>query len=152
MLRNGLTRDESGKRTDKTGQRELVFNYWHRKFLSNKCYATDIDFYEYRIVKNNILPKAILECKRLHVKQKKYISSANTKALFILAKRAGIRFFIVLYEEACPIENEEDPPEFNFWVWEPKTIDDIDKYDERYFSEYFEKYTNEEFKELIENL
>jgi len=55
MFDNGLTRDSSGKRTDKTGERDLEFSQWHRKHLSNRCYATDIDFYEYRISSECVL-------------------------------------------------------------------------------------------------
>jgi len=78
---NGLTRDRFGKRTDKTGVRDLAFNYWHRKYLSNKCYTTDIDFYEYRIEKNGrFIPKAFLEVKQAHVLLNVSFGFGNHKA------------------------------------------------------------------------
>jgi hypothetical protein len=71
MIGDGLTRDLAGKRTDKTGARDLTFNNWHRKYLSNRCYTTDIDFYEYRIKKNGaFIPKAFLEVKNLTLGKK----------------------------------------------------------------------------------
>jgi len=149
---DGLTRDITGKRTDKTGKRDLAFNYWHRKFLSNKCYATDIDFYEYRIINGTIEPKALIEIKQSHVKQKKYIASSNTVAMFVLARKAGVRFFIVLYEPTEEIKDEEDPPPFRFWLWEPKSIEEIKSYDEEKFDVLFREMNNEQFIEFMENL
>jgi len=142
-----LTRDSSGKRTDKTGKRDLTFNNWHRKHLGNRCYATDIDFYEYRIVNNNFIPKAFLEVKQLHVKHEDFIASANTRAIFELAQKANVRFFIILYK----IEDEEQML-CGFWVWEIKSINDIDSYRKEEFQKFFKYYSNDEFKELLEKL
>ncbi len=149
---DGLTRDDWGKRTDKTGTRNLAFNYWHRKFLSNKCYTTDIDFYEYRIVSGKFQPKALVEVKQFHVKQKKYLASANIKALYELAKRANIRFFIVLYEPLDEVRDEKDPPPFRFWLWEPKSKEDIESYNEEQFERFFQKMDNDKFIDFMENL
>ena len=147
-MQDGLTRDEFGKRTDKTRERDLTFNNWHRKYLSNKCYATDIDFYEYRIDKNgSIVPKAFLEVKQSHVKQKKYLCGANSKAIFLLAKKLGIRFFIILYEL-----KDLEKLECEFWVWEPQSESEFDEYDETKFEKFFKKYINSEMKNLLENL
>ena len=145
---NGLTRDANGKRTDKTGQRDLTFNYWHRKFLSKKCYTTDIDFYEYRIGENGqIIPKAFIEVKQSHVRQKKYICSANSRAIFHLAKELGIRFFIILYEL-----KDEKSLKCEFWVWDVKSKDEFDRYSEEQFDTFFKKYSNEELIKLLEGL
>jgi len=145
---NGLTRDRFGKRTDKTGVRDLAFNYWHRKYLSNKCYTTDIDFYEYRIEKNGrFIPKAFLEVKQAHVKQKKYLCGPNSKAIFLLAKKVGVKFFIILYE----LKNHKTF-ECEFWVWEPQSESAFDKYDEAKFETFFRKYTNSQLIQLLENL
>ncbi len=145
---DGLSRDKSGKRTDKTGKRDLTFNYWHRKYLSNKCYATDIDFYEYRIERDGrFIPKAFLEVKQAHVIQKKYLCGANSKAIFLLAKKLGIRFLIILYELKDPKTLECD-----FWIWEPKSEREFDEYDETKFEKFFRKYTNTQLAQLLENL
>lgn len=145
---DGLTRDSEGKRTDKTGERDLTFNHWHRKFLSKKCYTTDIDFYEYRINKNGqIIPKAFIEVKKSHVRQKKYICSANSKAILHLAIKLGIRFFIILYEL-----KDEKSLECEFWVWEIKREDEFDRYSEEQFDKFFKKYSNEKLKKLLEEL
>ncbi len=150
---DGLTRDREGKRTDKTGKRDLAFSQWHRKFLSRRCYAADIDFYEYRWLTNNQLePKAFLEVKRSHVRQWKYIATSNTIAIFTLAKRAGVRFLMVLYEPTEEIEDEKDPPPFKFWVWEPESVEEIRSYEEERFEEFFKSMSNRQFIELIENL
>ena len=147
-MHNGLTRDQFGKRTDKTGKRDLTFNYWHRKFLSNKCYVTDIDFYEYRIEKNGeFIPKAFLEVKQSHVRQKKYLCGANSKAIFLLAQKVGIRFLIILYEL-----KDSKTLECEFWVWEPKSESEFDEYDETKFKMFFKKYTNTQLTHLLENL
>jgi len=148
MYDDGLTRDSFGKRTDKTGERDLTFNYWHRRYLSNKCYATDIDFYEYRIEKDGkFIPKAFLEVKQAHVKQKKYLCGANSRAIFHLAKKIGIRFFIILYE----VKNQETL-ECEFWVWEPRDEREFEEYDESDFEKYFKKYENDELIKLLEGL
>ena len=148
MCHNGLTRDIWGKRTDKTGERDLTFSYWHRKYLSNKCYTTDIDFYEYRIEKNGtFIPKAFLEVKKAHVIQKKYLCGANSRAIFLLAKKLGIKFFIILYkiEDSKTLKCE-------FWIWEPKSESEFDKYNESNFEAFFKRYSNEELINLFENL
>ncbi|NKQ38233.1 MAG: hypothetical protein HF967_01920 [Methanosarcinales archaeon] len=106
---DGLTRDHFGKRTDKTMKRDLEISQWHRNKLSNKCYGTDIDFYEYRFLNGNFVPKAIMEYKAMHVTQEKYVLSANTKAIYELAKKAGIKFYFVWYEKEGNI--------FKFKVW-----------------------------------
>lgn len=143
-----LTRDSEGKRTDKTGERDLTFNDWHRKFLSRKCYTTDIDFYEYRIDKNGqIIPKAFIEVKKSHVRQRKYICSANNKAILHLAIKLRIRFFIILYE----LKNKKSL-ECEFWVWEVKSEDEFNKYSEEKFKEFFKKYSNKELIKLLEGL
>ncbi|HDH44767.1 MAG TPA: hypothetical protein ENG66_05185 [Thermococcus sp.] len=145
---NGLTRDAKGKRTDKTGKRDLTFSKWHRKYLSRKCYATDIDFYEYRINKNGqIIPKAFIEVKKSHVRQKKYLCSANSRAIFHLAKKLGIKFFIILYEL-----KDKELLECEFWVWEVKSGDELDSYSEEQFDKFFKKYSNEELIKLLEGL
>jgi hypothetical protein len=144
---DGLTRDANGKRTDKTGKRDLTFNYWHRKFLSNRCYTTDIDFYEYRIENGQIIPKAFIEVKQSHVRQRKYLCSANSRAIFYLAKKLGIRFFIILYEL-----KDTESHECEFWVWEVKSEDEFDKYSEKQFDKLFKKYSNDELIELLEGL
>lgn len=116
--------------------------------MSNKCYAIDIDFYEYRIKKNKkFIPKAFLEIKQAHVKQKKYLCGANSKAIFLLAKKINIRFFIILYEL-----KDTETLECEFWVWEPKSEDEFDKYEETQFETFFKKYTNNELVQLLENL
>ena len=144
---DGLTRDSKGKRTDKTGERDLTFSRWHRKFLSNRCYTTDIDFYEYRIENGQFIPKAFIEVKKSHVRQKKYICSSNSRAIFHLAKRVGIRFFIILYEL-----KDEESLECEFWVWEVKDEDEFDRYSEEQFDKFFKKYSNEELVKLLEEL
>ena len=151
MLEDGLTRDESGKRTEKTGERSLFFSQWHRKFLSNRCYATDVDLYEYRIDGGRYEPKALIEVKRGHVRQAKYLASPNIIALFTLARRADVRFMVILYEP-----DEGRPPEevetFSFWVWEPESVDEIEDYSEDRFEEFFRRYTSDELISLIEGL
>jgi len=148
MTRDGLTRDDLGKRTDKTGERDLTFNNWHRKYLSNKCYTTDIDFYEYRSdSQGNMYPKAFLEVKQAHVREKKYICSFNAKAIFHLAKRAGVKFFIVLYNKIDEVNLKCD-----FWVWEIKDESFFQDYDESCSDHYFKKYTNEELILLLGGL
>jgi len=144
---DGLTRDIFGKRTDKTGKRDLTFNFWHRKYLSNKCYATDIDFYEYREIKGDFIPKAFLEVKQAHVKQKKYLCGANSRAIFLLAHKIGIRFFIILYKLKNP-----KTLECEFWVWEPNSLEEFEKYDENKFEIFFKKYTNKQLVQLLESL
>ncbi|MBW9220671.1 hypothetical protein KKP91_00415 [Methanothermococcus sp. SCGC AD-155-M21] len=147
-MNDDLTRDKFGKRTDKTGERDLTFNSWHRKYLSNKSYTTDIDFYEYRIEKNGeFIPKAFLEVKQAHVKQKKYLCGANSKAIFLLSQKIGIKFFIILYGLKNP-----ETLECDFWVWEVKNYDEFNKYDESKFKVFFRKYTNNELIQLLENL
>ncbi len=151
MLEDGLTRDESGKRTEKTGERSLFFSQWHRRFLSNRCYATDVDFYEYRIEGGIYEPKALIEVKRGHVRQARYLASPNIIALFTLARRADIRFMVILYEP-----DEEDLPEegetIYFWVWEPESVEEIKGYSEDRFEEFFRRYTSDELISLIEGL
>lgn len=144
---DGLTRDESGKRTDKTGIRDLTLNNWHRRYLSNKCCATDIDFYEYRFVDGIISPKALLETKQAHVTQAKYVASANSKAMFKLARAAKIKFLIVLYELV-----NAGTLECKFCVWEVKDANDLLDYKDADFSRLFKPYTNKEFVDLIERL
>jgi len=147
-MHDGLTRDQFGKRTDKTGKRDLTFNYWHRKHLNNRCYTTDIDFYEYRIEKNGeFIPKAFLEVKQSHVRQRKYLCGANSKAIFLLAQKVGVKFFIILYELKDP-----GTLECEFWVWEPKSMNEFDEYNETKFGKFFKKYTNAELIQLLENL
>ena len=147
-MHDGLTRDQFGKRTDKTGKRDLTFNYWHRKHLNNRCYTTDIDFYEYRIEKNGeFIPKAFLEVKQSHVRQRKYLCGANSKAIFLLAQKVGVKFFIILYELKDP-----EMLECEFWVWEPKSMNEFDEYNETEFGKFFKKYTNAELIQLLENL
>ncbi len=146
-MKDGLTRDTQGKRTEKTHVRDLTFNDWHRKFLSNRCYATDIDFYEYRIENGKIVPKAILEVKQAHVRQKKYLCSANTRALLTLAHRANIRFMIILY-----LRREEESLECKFWVWEPHNIEELERYREQNFDKFFKVYSNLELAKLLEEL
>ncbi|MBP1911485.1 hypothetical protein [Thermococcus stetteri] len=147
VLRDGLTRDATGKRTDKTNKRDLTFSKWHRKFLSRKCYATDIDFLEYRIENGEIIPKALIEAKQSHVRQKKYLCSANTKAVFNIAKKLGVRFFIILYD--IP---DEESLEGTFWVWEVKDEGEFEEYSQRRFNEFFMEYINDELIELLEGL
>jgi len=147
LVNDGLTRDSSGKRTDKTGTRDLTFNNWHRKYLSRRCYATDIDFYEYRYEDGDIIPKAFLEVKQSHVRQKKYIASSNVKAVYELARKSGLRFCIVLYKIV-----DEEQLICDFWVWEIKNLSDIDSYEEDKFHEFFKHYSNDEFREFLENL
>ncbi|NOX89038.1 MAG: hypothetical protein GXO77_08430 [Calditrichaeota bacterium] len=144
---DGLTRDASGKRTDKTGARDLTFSRWHRDFLSRRCYATDIDFLEYRIENGEFVPKAFIEIKKSHVKQKKYLCSANTRAVLELARRAGIRFFIILYDKPS-----DDARKLNFWVWEVQSPRQMDLYNEKRFDEFFERYSNDQLVSLIERL
>lgn len=147
MIDDKLTRDLVGKRTDKTGERDLTFSMWHRKYLSNKCYTTDIDFYEYRIEKNGrFIPKAFIEAKRSHVIQRKYLCSANSRAIFELAQELKIRFFIILYESI----NEN--LECKFWVWEITEKRDFDLYNEERFDDFFKFYDNKELIKLLENL
>lgn len=150
-MHDDLTRDQFGKRTDKTGKRDLRFNNWHREYLDKKCYATDIDFYEYRIENGEFKPKAFLEIKQAHVRQKKYLCGANSKAIFFLAQKLSIRFFIILYE----LKDSETlgcPEECEFWVWEPASKDDFEAYDETKFETFFRKYTNDELIDLLKKL
>lgn len=153
MRRNGLTRDSNGKRTDKTGERDLTFNQWHREFLGKRCYTTDVDFFEYRFEDGDIKPKAFIEAKQKHVKQPKYLCSANSKAIFRISEKLNIDFFIILYER---IDKESN--ECEFWVWEVEEMDDFSKYKEKFkmdktsWEEFFEYYTNDEMVELLEGL
>lgn len=148
MRDDGLTRDASGKRTDKTGARDLTFSQWHRKYLSNRAYTTDIDFYEYRVDQGGqFVPKAFLEVKRVHVRQPKYLCSANSRAIFNLARQAGLRFFIILYAVTDP-----ETLECTFWVWEVKQMEDFDRYSEERFTQFFRPYTNQQLVGLLENL
>lgn len=148
MIGDKLTRDLAGKRTDKTGVRDLTFNNWHRKYLSNRCYTTDIDFYEYRIEKNRgFISKAFLEVKKSHVRQKKYLCSANSIAIFELAQKVNVRFFIILYKLI-----DEKTLECNFWVWEITEKRDFDSYNEKHFNDFFKFYDNKGLMELLENL
>lgn len=160
---DGLTRDPYGKRTDKTGERDLLFSQWHRRYLSNRCYTTDIDFFEYRIINGEIVPKAFLEVKQSHVRQRKYIVTTNNKAILKMAQQLGIKFLIVLYEPTikeqkmeelrkCNEQIEQVPPECTFYVWEVKDIFEFEKYDESRFSEFFKKYSQEDFIIFMENL
>ncbi len=147
-MHDGLTRDQSGKRTDKTGKRDLTFNYWHRKHLNNRCYTTDIDFYEYRIEKNGkFIPKAFLEVKQSHVRQKKYLCGANSRAIFLLAQKVGVKFLIILYEL-----KDSETLECEFWVWEPENMNEFDEYNETEFRRFFKRYTNAGLIQLLENL
>lgn len=143
---DGLTRDSSGKRTDKTKERDLVFSQWHRKYLSNKCYATDVDFYEYRIVNGEFVPKAFLEVKKAHVRSRRYILSANVRAAYELSIRVGIKFFIVLYET-----NDRDEIT-NFYVWDVESRESLQGYHEAGFEQYFRRISPPEFAELMEAL
>jgi len=148
MYSEGLTRDKTGKRTDKTGKRDLSFSQWHRKFLGNQCYATDIDFLEYRIQPDGtILPKAFIEIKQAHVKQSKYLCSTNTRAIWQVARQLGMRFFIILYKL---IDKESLKSEF--WVWEVSEEKQFEEYSMDRFHLYFKKFTNEELIQLFEAL
>jgi len=144
---DGLTRDRYGKRTDKTGERDLVFSQWHRRYLSNRCYATDIDFFEYRIENGKIVPKAFLEVKQAHVRQKKYLCSSNTRAILHIAQALGIPFFIILYEQIDPKTGA-----CMFWVWQVRDEAELSRYSDLRFDEFFRAYTNEELVELLEGL
>ena len=79
--------------------------------------------------------------------KKKYICSSNSRAIFHLAKRVGIRFFIILYEL-----KDEESLECEFWVWEVKDEDEFDRYSEEQFDKFFKKYSNEELVKLLEEL
>ena len=147
MKNDGLTRDEEGKRTDKTASRDLTFNNWHRKFLSNKCYATDIDFFEYRYAYGKPDPVAFLEVKQSHVKSKKYLCSYNSKAIFLLSEKVEIPFFIILYDLI-----NEDTSECEFYVWQVMQYEDFEKYSVENFLEFFKKYDNKTFIEFMEEL
>ncbi|MDI6882820.1 MAG: hypothetical protein QMC86_08345 [Methanothermobacter sp.] len=80
-------------------------------------------------------------------KTKKYLCGSNSRAIFLLTRELGIRFFIILYE----LKNQETL-ECDFWVWEPKSEEEFDHYKETEFERYFKKYTNSELIEFMENL
>jgi hypothetical protein len=145
MNNDGLTRDLEGKRTDKTGERDLFFNNWHRHNLSKRCYATDIDFFEYRWESNEPKAKAFVEVKKAHVKQNKYIVSSNNKAILNLCLKNGLKFLIILYEQIS--ENSG-----NFWVWDVKSITELESYTEIKFKSFFNQMSNDELKKFMEGL
>jgi len=100
MTPDELPRDSHGIRVDVRGNRDLVFNNWHRENLGRNCYVTDVDFLEYRIQGNNILLKAIFEVKEWHVTQPRYIEDcANFKAIKMLAELSNIPFYFIWYEK-----------------------------------------------------
>ena len=103
---NGLPRDKRGVRIDVRGGKRIadrIFSKWHRN-LDSKCYVTDIDFLEYRIIGNEIFFKAIFEVKEWHVTQPKYLEkNANFKAIKKLCKDMGIPFYVIW----CDFEKDE---------------------------------------------
>ncbi|MBS3152267.1 hypothetical protein J4230_02555 [Candidatus Woesearchaeota archaeon] len=100
MLDNNLPRDKNGIRLDVRGNRDLIFNEWHRKNLLPSCYVTDVDFLEYRYSNGELILKAILEVKEWHVSEPKYVEdSTNFKAIQKLANIAKLPFFFVWYEK-----------------------------------------------------
>jgi len=104
-MKNDLPRDERGVRIDVRGGERTVdtaFSRWHRK-LNRCCYVTDIDFFEYRISGDTIIPKAIFEIKDWHVTQSKYIEdNANFKAIKKLCEISRVPFYVIW----CKFEDE----------------------------------------------
>jgi hypothetical protein len=95
-----LPRDIKGIRLDVRGDRDLVFNNWHRGNLGRNCYVTDVDFLEYRFIDGELILKCIFEVKEWHVINPKYVEDcANFKAIKKLAKNAGVPFYFVWYEK-----------------------------------------------------
>src|SRR3989344_2970749 len=110
---NELPRDEKGIRLDVRGNRDLVFNNWHRENVGRNCYVTDVDFLEYRFKKGKLVLKAIFEVKEWHVTEPKYIEEcANFKAIKELCKLANIPFYVIWYLKD---QNEEKIIRFRTW-------------------------------------
>src|SRR3989344_9099325 len=97
---NELPRDEKGIRLDVRGNRDLVFNNWHRNNIGKTCYVTDVDFLEYRFENGKLFLKAIFEVKEGHVRAPKYIEEcANFKAIKQLAESAKLPLYFIWYEK-----------------------------------------------------
>lgn len=98
ILSDNLPRDDRGVRINVEKKRDLSFSSWHRRTLPRYCLVTDVDFLEYRINNNKIRLAAILETKKYYVTDPKYVeNNANFKAIKLLAEKAGIPFYYVLY-------------------------------------------------------
>jgi hypothetical protein len=111
-----LPRNKKGIRIDVEGKRDLSFSKWHRKFLSNFCLVTDVDFLEYRIVKNIVILKAIFEVKKGYVTSPEYVEeSANFKAIKLLAEKVGIPFYVIWYIKQNYEDENEEIKQFILW-------------------------------------
>jgi len=131
-----LPRDSKGIRIDVRGERDLVFNNWHRNILNNRCYVTDIDFLEYRIKKDEIILKAIFEVKEWHVTAPKYIENcSNFNAIKKVAEIVKIPFYFTWYKK-----DSENITLFKVW--------DVFKENKQNSKEM----TPQEFKAFIESL
>lgn len=135
MPQSELPRDNSGIRIDVRGERDLIFNDWHRSNIGRTCYVTDVDFLEYRFINGELVLKAIFEAKEWHVIEPKYIEEcANFKAIKKLAEKAEIPFYFIWYKK---VKNNIE--KFKLW--------DITK-----SKEEAKEMTPKEFKDFIEGL
>jgi hypothetical protein len=133
-----LPRDSKGIRLDVRGNRDLVFNNWHRKNIGRIYYVTDFDFLEYRFENRKLILKAIYEVKEWHVNSPKYIEeNANFKAVKELCRLAKLPFYVVWY-----LKDENTQEIIKFKIWDvfnkPKNVS--------------KEQTPEQMKNFIENL
>jgi hypothetical protein len=106
-MSDGLLRDERGVRRNVRKQRSEFFSKYHRT-LPKKCYATDIDFLEYRVINSEMRPVCILEEKEWHVIDSKLVEdNANFKIIKNVARQLKLPFWVVWWEAKGAIERCE---------------------------------------------
>ena len=77
-------------REERTGKRDLTFSQWHRS-LPDFCTAIDLDFLEY--CQQCREPLALIEIAQGH-----YATPKPTTVLRMLAVKANIRAYLVMYD------------------------------------------------------
>ena len=104
-MKYGILQSEKGLeliKLDSLEERNLMYSEWHKKFLDKKCYATDIDFLEYRyeIVngKRVIVSKALIVLQNWNITQPKFLEeNSNFLGIKKFAENSKIPFYIIWY-------------------------------------------------------
>ena len=104
-IKYGILQSEKGLeliKLDSLEDRNLLYSEWHKKFLDRKCYATDIDFLEYRYEvvngKRVIVPKALIVLQNWSITQPKFLEeNSNFLGIKKFAENSKIPFYVVWY-------------------------------------------------------
>ena len=79
---------------ENTNERPTDYSKWHREFLPSFCYMQDIDCIEYRVIKDEIVPVAIIETGRW---DRVKFTDTQKKIVMYIADRLNIPVYFVEY-------------------------------------------------------